>query len=69
MSSDVKLTYFQEVVLRLANKVNIKLECDGLLRIIDRRVNDVLAPTQDGKLADLAAPPKEEKGDCRWVKI
>lgn len=44
--------------------MNIKLECYGFFWIIDRRVDDVLAPTQDGKLADLATPPKEEKGNC-----
>ena len=59
-----ELTYFQVVVLRLANKMNIKLECDGFLRIIYRRVDDVLTPPQDGKLADLAAPTKEEKRNC-----
>ena len=59
-----KLTYFEVIVLRLSNQMNIELECDGLLWFINRRVSDVLTPPKDGKFTDLAAPPKEEKGDC-----
>jgi hypothetical protein len=49
--------------------MNVELETNGFLRIVDRRVDYIVTPPQNGKLANLTTPPEEEKGNCMKIKI